>query len=104
MAREPYEREEEEAAAAEAAGIGGGVQSDEPDPALRPLREAGEGEAEGFEDAERALVEHASHGDYQSAHWVLHHQGRSEEPGAADSGEPDHELSSEYDPEADEQA
>ena len=31
--------------------------------AARPLREAGQGEAEGFEEAEEDLVEHASHGD-----------------------------------------
>ena len=53
----PFEREQEEAAAAEAARIGGWT-SDEPppehpeaveDPAQRPLVEAGEGESEGFE-------------------------------------------------------
>jgi hypothetical protein len=31
--------------------------------AERPLKEAGQGEAEGFELAEEALIEHASHGD-----------------------------------------
>jgi hypothetical protein len=31
--------------------------------ANRPLEEAGEGESEGFEQAEAALIEHASHGD-----------------------------------------
>lgn len=55
--------EQEEAAAAEAGAIGG------PDPnaalpeSQRPLAEAGEGEAEGFELAEEALIESASHGD-----------------------------------------
>ncbi len=33
------------------------------DPAMAPLIEAGEGEAEGFELAEADLIEHASHGD-----------------------------------------
>ena len=33
------------------------------DPALAPLIEAGEGEAEGFELAESDLIEHAEHGD-----------------------------------------
>jgi hypothetical protein len=33
------------------------------DPAMAPVREAGGGEAEGFEMAEEELVEHASHGD-----------------------------------------
>jgi hypothetical protein len=31
--------------------------------AFRPLEEAGQGEAEGFEQAERELEEQASHGD-----------------------------------------
>jgi cell division protein FtsN len=73
-----FEREQEEAAAAEAASIGGHV-SDEPpaedaeelDPAQRPLIEAGEGESEGFEQAERALIEHASHGDQHAARRVI---------------------------------
>ena len=54
---------EAEAAAAEAGAIGGRTPDDDVDPAERPLREAGEGEAEGFEEAERELIEHASHGD-----------------------------------------
>jgi hypothetical protein len=36
---------------------------DKVDPALAPLIEAGEGESEGFELAEGALIEHAEHGD-----------------------------------------
>jgi hypothetical protein len=54
-------REEEEAAAAEAARIGGkGGAEEVTDEAERPLAEAGEGESEGFEQAERDLVEHAT--------------------------------------------
>jgi methyl coenzyme M reductase gamma subunit len=57
-------REQEDAAAAEAGAIGGRrAPGDEHAEAMRPLEEAGEGEAEGFEEAERELVEHASHGD-----------------------------------------
>ncbi len=54
---------EEEAAAAKAAGQIGGTAGDEDDfdPALRPVYEAGGGEAEGFEQAERDLIEHAEH-------------------------------------------
>jgi len=75
-----HEQEEIDAAAAEAAAIGG-ISGDEDLPdAQRPLVEAGEGESEGFELAEDLLIEHASHGDEQSAHAILHHQGRSEEP------------------------
>lgn len=55
--------EEAEAAAAEAEAIGGDVAKDSDDPAEQPLIEAGEGEAEGFELAERDLEDIASHGD-----------------------------------------
>jgi hypothetical protein len=33
------------------------------DPALEPLIEAGQGESEGFEQSEAALIDHARHGD-----------------------------------------
>jgi hypothetical protein len=55
--------EEAEAAAAEAAKIGGEVPRDTDDPAQQPLIEGGEGEAEGFELAEERLADIASHGD-----------------------------------------
>jgi len=61
--QEALAKEEAEAAAAEAAGIGGEVAKDSEDPAEQPLIEAGEGEAEGFELAERDLEDIASHGD-----------------------------------------
>jgi len=60
---EALAKEEAAAAAAEAAGIGGEVAKDSEDPAEQPLIEAGEGEAEGFELAERDLEDIASHGD-----------------------------------------
>jgi hypothetical protein len=54
-------RQEEEAAAEEAARIGGPGGADEMvDEAERPLVEAGEGESEGFEQAEQDLIEHAT--------------------------------------------
>jgi hypothetical protein len=49
------------AAAHEAAGVGGRAPEDE-DPARRPVDEAGGGEAEGFEQAEKDLRENAEHG------------------------------------------
>lgn len=66
----------------------------------RPLEEAGEGEAEGFEQAEEELIEHASHGD--SGPDPSNLAGRPEDPGARDAeyGEADHEQSSE-DPDQD---
>lgn len=61
--QEALAKKEAEAAAAEAAGIGGEVAKDSEDPAEQPLIEGGEGEAEGFELAERDLEDIASHGD-----------------------------------------
>jgi hypothetical protein len=94
----PYEQEETDEAAREAAAIGGRGGSEERDPALRPVSEAGGGEAEGFEDAERALIDHASHGDQHAAHAILHDQGRTEEDNpTSENGEADMERSSELD-------
>jgi hypothetical protein len=96
-----FEAKQEEAAAAEAAAIGGRVSEEPPmeddpeaDPAQRPLIEAGEGESEGFEMAERQLEEHASHGDQHSAGRILEDApGYSEDNRAASAGEPDEEES-----------
>ena len=57
------ERQEEDAAAAEAGQIGGPAPEYEGDEEDRALEEGGEGEAEGFEQAEQELEEQASHGD-----------------------------------------
>jgi hypothetical protein len=83
-------RREAEAAAAEAAAIGGKAPDYHTDEAHRPLEEAGEGEAEGFEDAEEALIEAASHGDnlYNPAEDAFTPEERSDEAGAV-YGEPD---------------
>ena len=63
-ARDDRVAEEEAAAAREAARIGGtaGDENDF-DPAMRPVYEAGGGEAEGFEQAEADLIDNAQHGD-----------------------------------------
>lgn len=91
-----FEQEEADLAAAEAAGIGGVAGDEDLDPALRPVLEGGGGEAEGFEQAEAALIEHASHGDQQSAHAVIHDAGLPEDAAAnAEDGEADYERSSE---------
>jgi hypothetical protein len=62
---------------------------------MRPLREAGEGEAEGFEEAEAELIEHASHGDQSPDPTEM--AGEPEEPESAEPtyGDADHERSSE---------
>lgn len=60
------------------------------DEALRPLREAGQGESEGFEEAERTLTERASHGDEHAARRVLEDAGTlPEDDRAASGGEAD---------------
>jgi cell division protein FtsN len=78
QSEQEFEREQEDAAAAEAGAIGGQVSSEPPreddeerDPAQQPLVEAGQGESEGFEQAERELEEHASHGNEHAARRVL---------------------------------
>jgi hypothetical protein len=60
---DPLVAEQESAAAAEAARIGGVVPPVSDDPAMEPLYEAGEGEEEGWELAEAELIENASHGE-----------------------------------------
>jgi hypothetical protein len=101
MAEPDFEREQESAAAEEAARIGGAPSSEPPpvdagggDPAEQPVREAGGGEAEGFEEAERALIEHASHGDQHAARRVLEDApDEDDDARAAIGGEPDVEGS-----------
>ena len=58
---DPQVAREEQAAAAEAAAIGGMTGVEALDPAERPVLEGGGGVAEGFEQAEEALIEHAQH-------------------------------------------
>jgi hypothetical protein len=95
-------REEADRAAAEAGAIGGSPSS-EPSPvddggdeARRPLAEVGQGEAEGFEQAERELAEHASHGDQHAARRVIEDApDTSDDTLAAEGGEADEERSSE---------
>lgn len=95
----PFDRDQEEAAAAEAARIGGEPSGEPPpedggelDPAQRPLEEAGQGESEGFEQAERELIEHATHGDQHAARRALEDApAESDDERAAPGGEPDTE-------------
>ena len=99
---EEFVAEEEARAAADAARIGGQVSSEphpieEVDEAQRPLVEAGEGESEGFEQAEQELIEHASHGDQHAAWRAVEDAplGESDDARAAEGGEADFERSSE---------
>ena len=86
---------EEEAAAAKAAGSIGGRAGDEDDfdPEMRPVYESGGGEAEGFEQAERDLIENAQHGD-----------GRGEPIGDAFTGEAESDRAGAEYGEADEES
>ncbi len=59
----------------------------------RAVTEGGGGEAEGFEEAERELIEHASHGD--SGPDPSHLAGQPEAFRGDEGGEADHEESSE---------
>ena len=81
---------EAEAAEAEAAKIGGRVEPDTEDPAEQPLIEGGEGEAEGFELAEKDLEESASHGD--SRGFPDEDLRDPEEREGVERGEPDEAL------------
>lgn len=55
--------QQEAAAAAQAAMIGGAVPSESEDPAMDPVYQAGGGEQEGWDATERELIENATHGD-----------------------------------------
>jgi hypothetical protein len=88
---DPIAEEEAEAAAAEAAEIGGPAPDDPiEDPAERPLVEGGEGEAEGFELAEEELIDNAEHGDERQ--FPNRDAGLAEEPSDAEYGEPDQAI------------
>jgi hypothetical protein len=89
--KDPIAEEEADAAAAEAAWIGGPAPDDPvEDPAERPLVEAGEGEAEGFELAEAELIDNAEHGDEKR--FPNRDASPPEEPTDTAFGEADEEI------------
>ena len=88
---EAYVAEQEAEAAREAAKIGGNAGGDYGvDESERALTEAGQGEAEGFELAEKELIENASH-ESDSNPDPTHMAGREEasDPTAQSYGEAD---------------
>jgi hypothetical protein len=87
---DPIAEEEAEAAAAEAAEIGGAVPDDGIDPADRPLVESGQGQAEGFELAEEQLIDNAAHGDQKR--FPNRDAGAPEEATDTAFGEPDQAI------------
>jgi hypothetical protein len=62
------------------------IDRDPQDPAWQPVEEAGGGESEGFEQAERELIEHAEHGD--PAPDPSTEAFPAEEEGGLETGEP----------------
>jgi hypothetical protein len=89
--RDPIAEEEADAAAAEAAEIGGPAPDDPvDDPAERPLVESGQGESEGFEVAEAELIDNAEHGDQKR--FPNRDAGQPEEPTDTAFGEADEEI------------
>ena len=83
--------EETDAAAAEAARIGGEIpEPADDDPAALPGAEAGEGESEGFELAEKDLEETASHGGPHG--FPDEDVPPPQEPEETAYGEPDQEI------------
>ena len=100
--QDPTERDWEQAqidaAAREAAAIGGRAGDENLDPAQRPLVEAGEGVAEGFELAEEDLIEAAEHRSlWADPGWRAFTAEREADCTSALYGEADHEASSEVD-------
>ena len=87
------ERREEDLAAAEAADIGGPKPeyAGADDEAHRPLAESGEGEREGFEQAEADLADGASHAENRREPRSDAFTGEveSDEAGGAVYGDPD---------------
>ena len=97
--RDPIERdvEREEAAAAEEAGAIGGRSGFEDLPEEeRPLAESGEGESEGFEQAEQLLEERATHQD-DGGSPLRDQPPKEEEPSRAEYADADDVESTETD-------
>ncbi len=86
--RDALVREQERRAAADAARIGGVAGDEDVEPAQRPVREAGGGEAEGFEQAEQDLIDHAQHTTGEGTP-RLDEMGEEAEVDRASYGEPD---------------
>jgi len=88
--------QEEDAAAAEAARIGGRSGMEDMDEAERATREHGGGEAEGFEEAEALLQDQAEHGD-PAVNPLIDASAPEAEPDPATYGEADDIDSTETD-------
>jgi hypothetical protein len=90
-----WEEKQVDAAGYAAGAIGGRAGDEDVDPVERPLQEAGEGEAEGFELAEEDLIEAAETGSPRFDPVRAAFPPESEKGSGPTYGEPDHEFSSE---------
>jgi hypothetical protein len=68
--------------------------------ARRAVDEAGGGESEGFELAEQALIEHASHGDEHTTHRIMLDAASERETAGPADGEADEGIYGEADEES----
>ena len=90
-----WEQDEIDAAAHAAGAIGGVAGDEDVDPAERPLQEAGEGEAEGFELAEEDLIKAAETGETWADPARAAFPAEAEDGSESTYGEADNERSSE---------
>jgi hypothetical protein len=99
MERDPIERDverEEAEAAREAANIGGRSGMEDVPEEERPLAESGQGESEGFEQAEELLEERATHSDDHGGP-LRDRPPKEEEPSRAEYADADDVESTETD-------
>jgi len=97
--RDPIDRDierEEAEAAREAANVGGRSGMEDVPEEERPLAEAGQGESEGFEQAEELLVERATHED-DTGDPLRDRPAKEEEPSRAEYADADDVESTETD-------
>jgi hypothetical protein len=80
------------------ANVGDAYSEVHTDPAMAPVYEAGGGVAEGFEDSEALLIEHATQGGLDATMRILRDAGEAEVEAGPERGvygDADHERSSE---------
>lgn len=100
---DPLVHEQEQAAAADAGSIGGESGDEGHDPETQPVEQAGGGEAEGFEQAEQALIDNAAHGEGNPAADAIDNEHVDAQRATVVHGEPDEVDATEVtsDPDAD---
>ncbi len=95
---DPYAAPDDDLTAELRANVGDAYSEAYTDPAMAPVFEAGGGVAEGFEDSEALLIEHATEGGLDATMRILRDADEAEVEAEAERGiygEADHERSSE---------